>query len=285
MAQQTGAFMHLDGDVFISKDLPPLPGFRVQNKEVRNPDVPWMWFYGLFAFLQESGVKDPLLKEVWDAIHDINRRGDTNIYNFGVVGGTSEFIPKVAGQLVEFILRNSNALGQVGPKVFTMAVIEQMWMPLLLKVNGVEPTPLFNNATMHEEANEAGYCHMIGHHKRDTKNLVAVRERVQELNPSAWVLAKELDYTPNAPAANTQPSIKNKIRSLTSSLTDWAAAGFKVVNQEEFARRLSICKACEFWDGSGMAGTGKCLKCGCSTQAKLRLATSSCPEKKWLSVT
>lgn len=284
MAQQTGPFMHLDGDVFLAKELPPLPEFRVQNQETVESDRPWMWFYGLHAFLKEAGVQDPLLNTVWEAIHDIERRGDTNIYNFGVVGGTSELIPQVAGQLVDFILRHNVKLSRVGPKIFTMAVIEQMWMPLLLKIRGIDPTPLFNDATMYKEADELGYCHMVAHHKRDEKNLRAVRSRIEELNPNAWILKTDLDYVPNKPRV-TEPNLKKKVMTLASSLTEWAAAGFKVVGQEEFDRRLAVCKSCEFWDKEGMAGTGKCTKCGCSTQAKLRLSTASCPEKKWLAIT
>lgn len=283
MAQQTEPYLHVDGDVFLSKDLPPLPEFRVQNQETVDPDRPWMWFYGLFAFLRQAGVQDPLMDQVWDAAHVLERSGDTNIYNFGVVGGTSGHLAKASAKLVDFMLRHNVKLGKVGPKVFSMAVIEQMWMPLLLKTQGVEPTPLFNDATMHQEAVEAGYCHMIGHHKREEKNLRAIRDRIRELKPDAWVLQFESDYTPNKPPV-VEPSLKKKALSLAASLTEWAAAGFKVVSQEEFDRRLATCKSCEFWDGRAMAGTGKCKKCGCSTQAKLRLSTAACPENKWSAV-
>jgi hypothetical protein len=78
-----------------------------------------------------------------------------------------------------------------------------------------------------------------------------------------------------------EPSFGTKLRSLTTSLTEWAAAGFKVVTAEQFDQRLDECRQCEYWDPQAMAGTGKCRKCGCSTQAKLRLATAQCPIGKW----
>lgn len=44
------------------------------------------------------------------------------------------------------------------------------------------------------------------------------------------------------------------------------------VSEEEHARRLAICQACEFHD----AAKRRCTKCGCGG-AKLHLATERCP--------
>lgn len=66
-----------------------------------------------------------------------------------------------------------------------------------------------------------------------------------------------------------------------SSASDWAKSGFPTASDEQLASRKAICESCEFWDKTGFAGTGKCTKCGCSTQAKLRMATSKCPIDKW----
>lgn len=81
----------------------------------------------------------------------------------------------------------------------------------------------------------------------------------------------------------TDPTLTQKATSLASSMSDWARGGFAVASTETLELRLSICKGCEFWDATGFIGTGKCSKCGCSTQAKLRMATSSCPldPPKW----
>lgn len=72
--------------------------------------------------------------------------------------------------------------------------------------------------------------------------------------------------------------------SLASSTSDWAKSGFKMVDQAMLEYRLSVCQKCEFWDKTAFAGTGKCKKCGCSTQAKLRMATSKCPIDMWMPV-
>jgi hypothetical protein len=85
------------------------------------------------------------------------------------------------------------------------------------------------------------------------------------------------------PANPPSPSLLTKAGSLANSVGSWAKAGFQVVDESQLQSRLDICKGCEFWDQSGYAGTGKCKECGCSTQGKLRMATSYCPlnPPKW----
>lgn len=79
-------------------------------------------------------------------------------------------------------------------------------------------------------------------------------------------------------------SKRQEIVSLGRDIGKWVQAGIPVVKQETFDSRIATCKGCEFWDQNGFNGTGGCKKCGCSTQAKLRLGTSKCPIDKWLSV-
>ena len=50
---------------------------------------------------------------------------------------------------------------------------------------------------------------------------------------------------------------------------------------EILATREATCRACPEWDATALNGTGRCRKCGCSTWAKLRMATESCPLGKW----
>ena len=78
-----------------------------------------------------------------------------------------------------------------------------------------------------------------------------------------------------------EPSLAEKAKSLAGSVGTWAKSGFPTASDEKLATRKAICESCEFWDKGGFAGTGKCTKCGCSTQAKLRMATSKCPIDKW----
>ena len=61
----------------------------------------------------------------------------------------------------------------------------------------------------------------------------------------------------------------------------FARAGFATTPPEALANRQDICKACPEWDAKALNNTGRCRKCGCSTWAKLRMATERCPLGKW----
>lgn len=77
------------------------------------------------------------------------------------------------------------------------------------------------------------------------------------------------------------PGVAQMARSLAGSLHRWAQHGFNGVSDEVLEARLSACKTCEFWDAKSFNNTGRCTKCGCSTWAKLRMATERCPVGKW----
>ena len=61
----------------------------------------------------------------------------------------------------------------------------------------------------------------------------------------------------------------------------FARAGFATTPPEALATREATCKACPEWDATALNATGRCRKCGCSTWAKLRMATERCPIGKW----
>jgi len=77
------------------------------------------------------------------------------------------------------------------------------------------------------------------------------------------------------------PSIGEMAQTAASSLSRWMRSGVKVVDEPTLESRLNECKACEFWNSKGFRGPGRCMKCGCSTWAKLRMATEKCPIGKW----
>lgn len=77
------------------------------------------------------------------------------------------------------------------------------------------------------------------------------------------------------------PPLADQITSFSKSVSRWAASGLKSVTDEVFNERKSICAGCEFWDSKALSGTGRCRICGCSTWAKLRMSTESCPLNKW----
>jgi hypothetical protein len=76
-------------------------------------------------------------------------------------------------------------------------------------------------------------------------------------------------------------SSKEKAILLAKSIKEWAGKGFPIISPDNIKSRVEICKGCDFWDQKGFGNTGKCTKCGCSTQAKLRMATAKCPIDKW----
>lgn len=71
------------------------------------------------------------------------------------------------------------------------------------------------------------------------------------------------------------------IKSATKSAALWASRGFQHTDEETLKTRLETCNKCEFWNKKAFGGTGRCMKCGCSTWAKIRMATEKCPISKW----
>lgn len=47
--------------------------------------------------------------------------------------------------------------------------------------------------------------------------------------------------------------------------------------EEEFKRRMSICRSCEFFKPR----TEQCSKCGCFMKLKTKLENAHCPIDKW----
>ena len=83
------------------------------------------------------------------------------------------------------------------------------------------------------------------------------------------------------PAPKPMPTAPQMAKKLAHAVTDWAASGFKMAPTDLVSSRLATCNGCEFWDAMAFAGTGRCKKCGCATQAKIRLATERCPVGRW----
>jgi len=77
------------------------------------------------------------------------------------------------------------------------------------------------------------------------------------------------------------PSAADMAANLARSALRFGRSGFTLADAETLASRQSVCRSCEQWDAAGMAGTGRCRFCGCSTQAKLRMASEKCPLGKW----
>ena len=76
-------------------------------------------------------------------------------------------------------------------------------------------------------------------------------------------------------------TIQEKVASFVGDAARWVRSGFSVADNKTIEMRLKTCEVCPYWDETGFRGTGKCTVCGCSTRAKLVLATSKCPDGKW----
>lgn len=93
---------------------------------------------------------------------------------------------------------------------------------------------------------------------------------------------KEVKPTSSNEQDNKPPGIFNLAKNLSNSLIQWNRAGRPVVNNEQWNKRLNICRQCQYWEEIGNSQIARCKKCGCSS-GKLLLATSKCPlnPPKW----
>ena len=121
---------------------------------------------------------------------------------------------------------------------------------------------LFNYWRRRIEANEADLKYAVD------KNL-AFLERISSTKK----------VVPPPPA--DPPSIPQMAASLGGSLTNFARSGFTTTDATTLAAREATCRGCDMWDAKAVNGTGRCKKCGCSTWAKLRMASERCPLGKW----
>ena len=73
----------------------------------------------------------------------------------------------------------------------------------------------------------------------------------------------------------------DQVRSALIAALRFSANGFSLTQSDTLATREATCKSCDMWDAQAINGTGRCRKCGCSTWAKLRMASEKCPLGKW----
>lgn len=85
----------------------------------------------------------------------------------------------------------------------------------------------------------------------------------------------------NTKLKESELTISKMAKTAMEATSEWTLSGFKKTDELTLKTRLETCKDCEFWNSSGFGGTGRCMKCGCSTWAKLRMATEKCPIGKW----
>jgi hypothetical protein len=77
------------------------------------------------------------------------------------------------------------------------------------------------------------------------------------------------------------PPIDSMVKSAIQSTARWAKNGLRITDEPTLKTRIQTCRDCSYWNSKGFKNTGRCMKCGCSTWAKLRMATEKCPIGKW----
>lgn len=85
--------------------------------------------------------------------------------------------------------------------------------------------------------------------------------------------------------AGKLPSVLEMGRSALGDIIKWSAVKFGRCDEEQINARLSECRVCPYWDPEAFRGTGRCKKCGCSTWAKIKLKSASCPDGRWGEIT
>ena len=77
------------------------------------------------------------------------------------------------------------------------------------------------------------------------------------------------------------PKMPQMIKTASKAAVNFARSGFATTDATTLAAREATCRGCDMWDAKAVNGTGRCRKCGCSTWAKLRMASERCPLGKW----
>ena len=81
----------------------------------------------------------------------------------------------------------------------------------------------------------------------------------------------------NIPEQYEPPAYEPVIREDTIEARPWHLATEAKVDQEEFDRRMSICRSCEFLKKPAE----QCSKCGCFMKLKTKIDRAHCPIHKW----
>jgi hypothetical protein len=90
------------------------------------------------------------------------------------------------------------------------------------------------------------------------------------------------NFVPETTVANVDekvelPSTMQMAKNFMQSAADHIRNGMKNASDDEIARRLDICDACEF----KIRESNRCGKCGCFLGAKTKWESSHCPIGKW----
>ena len=83
---------------------------------------------------------------------------------------------------------------------------------------------------------------------------------------------------------NIPSSIWEQMKGVSFAVKNLSPSNFNTTPPEDLANREATCRVCPEWEAPALNKIGRCKKCGCSTQSKLRSATERCPIGKWEAV-
>lgn len=75
----------------------------------------------------------------------------------------------------------------------------------------------------------------------------------------------------------SEPEIFTLAKNFGNSVINHLADGMKKVSEEEFAKRLDICKKCDKFDSLNT----RCKECGCFLKVKASWNSEKCPLDFW----
>lgn len=161
-AQQAEPFLHVDGDAFV-RQLPEPAPFIVQNEE--------SWHLGSDFY------------KWWDAVPCRPVPGAPIVsYCFGIFGGTAfAEIAAACRQSVDFLTAHADemktllASHPLAPLLASI-LVEQIWVPMLLREAGIEPAPYLRKDQMWDDAVAKRFFHAM-----DGKRSPIIRDQVQAL--------------------------------------------------------------------------------------------------------
>ena len=73
------------------------------------------------------------------------------------------------------------------------------------------------------------------------------------------------------------PPLRTQVATFLKAMAKFAGDGFRVVDGEEFSRRVGICEGCSRFDRR----RGRCRVCGCYGKIKAKGRAWACPKGKW----
>jgi len=72
-------------------------------------------------------------------------------------------------------------------------------------------------------------------------------------------------------------NVVNLARNFGNSVINHIADGLKQAPEEEFNKRMNICKSCDQYDSVSI----RCNNCGCFLKVKASWNSEKCPLNKW----